>query len=162
MSGTGETTANFAGEEREFCIRLGEIRRIQTKCGNVGIGEIARRLSKAVSLLRLVGPTVTLVEALSAGIEIYADDVRETLLQGLIGQGMASNDATNIVRSEIDDRGFRGLLDNAGTALIVLLGSQQTPEAEDPPGEPKAGTAPATRKSRSTSRSSTASAPPSA
>jgi len=162
MSGTGETTANFAGEEREFCIRLGEIRRIQAKCGNVGIGEIARRLSKAVSLIRLVdGKSVSLVDVLSAGVEIHADDVREVLYQGLIGADMPSGDATALVRTEIDDRGFRGLLDNAGTALVVLLGSQQTPEAEEEePGEPTAGTAPATRKSRSTSKNSTASAKP--
>jgi hypothetical protein len=151
MSGTGETTADFAGEAREFRIWLGEIRRVQAKCGDVGIGEIVRRLAKAVSLLGLVGPGVSLTEALAAGIEIHADDVREVLYQGLIG-----------VRSEIDERGFRGLLDNVATAYKVLVGTQLSPEAEDPPGEPTAAATPATPKRRSTSRKSTASGPPSA
>lgn len=159
MSGTGETTADFAGEARDFCIRLGEIRRIQSKCGAVGIGEIARRLAKASSLIRLVGDSVSLTEALAAGIEIHADDVREVLYQGLLGAKMSSGAATTILRSEIDDRGFRGLLDNVATAYLVLLGANQVPEAEeDPPGETNAGPAPATRKRRSTSRNSMASA----
>jgi hypothetical protein len=162
MSGTGETTADFAGEAREFRIWLGEIRRVQAKCGDVGIGEIVRRLAKAVSLLGLVGPGVSLTEALAAGIEIHADDVREVLYQGLIGAGMASGEATRLVRSEIDERGFRGLLDNVATAYKVLVGTQLSPEAEDPPGEPTAAATPATPKRRSTSRKSTASGPPSA
>lgn len=154
MSGTGEVAADFAGEERAFRIRLGEIRRIEAKCGT-GIGEVLRRLSRCVYATARIGG----IEALASGVEIHADDVRETLYQGLVGGGMASAVATKLVMMELDERGVRGLLDNAGTALAVLWGSQETP-----PGEPMAGTgeSPATPPSPSTSPTSTDSAPPSA
>lgn len=156
MSGTGEVREGFAGEERLFRIRLGEIRRIEAKCGNVGIGEVVRRLSKAVFLLDKVGG----VEAFAHGLEIRADDVFETIFQGLKGGGMADREATDLVRREIDDRGWSGLLDHVGLALQVLTGTQATPEGDDQ-GEPKAEATPATPKRRSTSKSSTASGRPS-
>jgi hypothetical protein len=138
MSGTGEVLADFAGEERAFRIRLGEIRRIQTKCGDVGIGEVLRRLSKCVYLMSKVGG----IEALAAGVDIHADDVRTPIYEGLVGAGLSSAEATALVRTAIDDRGVRGLLDNASVALTVLWGSQETP-----PGEPTAGESPATPQS---------------
>jgi hypothetical protein len=148
MSGTGEGRTDFAGEERLYRIRLGEIRRIEHKCGDVGIGEVLRRLSRCV----YVTSELKGVQALAAGLEIHADDVREPILQGLAGGGMSLADATALVRSEIDDRGVRGLLDNAGVALAMLWGSQETP-----PGELRAGESPATPPSPSTSSTSTGS-----
>lgn len=145
MSGTGEVSTDFAGEERAFRIRLGEIRKIEAKCG-VGIGEVSRRLARAAFVTSKLGG----LEALAAGVEFHADDVREVLYQGLVGGGMGSGAATALVRGEIDDRGMRGLLDNAPVALIVLLGSQ-----ESPPGEPRAGESPATSQTPSTSPAST-------
>jgi hypothetical protein len=137
MSGTGETSLDFAGEERVFRIRLGEIRRIEDKC-KAGIGEVVRRLARAVYVLDKFGG----IEALAAGVEIRADDVCEVIYQGLLGGGMASAEATKLRRREIDDRGLRGLLDNAPTALEALWGSQQVPEDDELPGEPRAGAAP--------------------
>lgn len=143
MSGTGESSADFAGEERTFRIRLGEIRRIEDRCG-AGIGEVLRRLSRAVLVLSKVKG----LEALAAGIEIRADDVREAIYQGLIGAGMSASEATNLVRREIDERGVPGLLDNVTPALEALWGSQKTPSQKTPesadPGEPQAGASPAT------------------
>lgn len=147
MSGTGETATDFAGEERAFRIRLGEIRRIEAKCG-AGIGEVLRRLARAVYVVQKLSG----LEALAAGVEIHADDVREPIYQGLIGAGMPSGEAAALVRQEIDDRAVRGLLDNASTALAVLWGSQETP-----PGERSAGPKDPTPPSPSTSRSSTGS-----
>lgn len=134
MSGTGERVADFAGEERIFRLRLGEIRRIEDKC-QAGVGEVLRRLCRAVMLLDQLGG----IEAVSAGLEIRADDVRETLLQGLTGGGMPAPEAARLVRREIDDRGFPGIRDYIHTAALVLWGSQETP-----PGEPAAGESPAT------------------
>lgn len=158
MSGTGEVSTDFAGEERAFRIRLGEIRKIEAKCGagdgqRTGIGEVCRRLAKAAYVLansRRSDGSLDLVLALASGTEFHADDVREVLYQGLVGADMPSAAATALIRAEIDDRGMRGLLDNAATALIVLMGSQ-----ESPPGEPQAGESPATPPSPSTSPSST-------
>lgn len=160
MSGTGEVTADFAGEARTFRIQLGEIRHIEAKCGT-GIGEVLRRLSRAV----LVTAKLNGIDALAAGLDIHADDVRETIYRGLRGGGMADAQATGLVRREIDEGGLRNLVDHVPTALKVLWGSQEAPETDapedDPSGEPRAGESPATPKSASTSESSTESAPPS-
>lgn len=144
MSGTGESVADFAGEERAFRVRLGEIRRIEAKCGT-GVGEVGRRLSHALLIVRQIG-SGSMVEALSAGLDIHADDVREVIYQGLLGGGMPSGDATTLVRREIDDRGLRGLLDNVGVALLALVGANETPEGSTV-GEPQAGDSPATPES---------------
>jgi hypothetical protein len=138
MSGTGETREDFAGEERAFRIRLGEIRRIEDKC-KVGVGEVGRRLSVAF-YIKYKRPEASIVELLGHGIQIYADDVREVIYQGLVGGGMSSGEATKLVRMEIDDRGMLGLIDNVGVALVALAGARSIPEGGEPAGEPKAGT----------------------
>lgn len=149
MSGTGETREDFAGEERTFRIRLGEIRRIEAKCAT-RIGLVAQRLAKAALAINSAGGNY--VGALAAGIEIGAEDVRETLYQGLLGGGMSSPDATNLVRSEIDDRGLRGLTDNVGVALMVLVATSEAPKL---PGERKAKPRTAKAKASPTSPQST-------
>lgn len=152
MSGTGESSTDFAGEERGFRIRLGEIRRIEDKC-DTGIGEVLRRLARAVLVLsKLEG-----IEALAAGIDIHADDVREPIYQGLMAAGMVSHEATKLLRIEIDDRGVQGLLDNVSTALEVCWAAKKTPEPVQP-GERQAGESPATPRKRPTSKPSTGSA----
>lgn len=157
-AGTGEVSAPLGGEERPFRIRLGEIRRIEAKCG-VGVGEVCRRLARATYLLSKIQG----IEALASGLEIHADDVRETLYQGLVGAGMATGPAFKLVTDEIDNRGWRGLIENLDTALLVLMGSQESPEeAPDASGEPQAGPVETpTPPSPPTSDASTASAPPS-
>lgn len=146
MSGTGDVTAEFAGEARDFRIRLGELRRIEAKCGDA-IGDVLRRLARCA----LVVSKVEGIEAYALGVEVRADDVREVIYQGLVGRGMPSGDATRLIATEIDDRGLKGILDNAVVALRVLTGTQETP-----PGEPPAGESPATPASASTSSASTA------
>jgi hypothetical protein len=153
MSGTGETTADFAGEAREFRICLGEIRRIEAKC-NAPIGEVAQRLARAVVVLK-AGGSLSVAEMLAAGIAIYADDVREPLYQGLIGKDMPSGEATKLLKTEIDDRGFKGLMDNAAVALLVLTATQEAPPREADLGEQKAGQNPP---NASTSQNSSGSA----
>jgi hypothetical protein len=152
MSGSGEVSADFAGEERAFRLRLGELRKIETRC-ETGIGEVCRRLARAV-YVQNAAKGGDMLSALATGVEIHADDVRAPIYEGLVGAGMPSPEASKIVAAEIDHRGMRGLLDNAAVALLVLIGSQETP-----PGEPQAGESPATPPSPSTSDSSTASAP---
>jgi hypothetical protein len=163
MSGTGEATADFAGEARDFRIRLGQIRRIEEKCGGVGIGEVCRRLARASYMLTRATDAdgkLDLLAALASGVEIHAEDVRSPIYEGLVGFGMSTAEATKLVRHEIDDRGVRGLLENAAVALVVLLGSQEAPKEDL--GEPQAGDHPATPASEPTSDTSTASDKPSA
>ena len=139
MSGTGESREDFAGEERAFRIRLGEIRRIEAKC-ECGIGLVLGRLSRAMLLMKELGGA----QAFASGIDLRADDVRTTLYEGLVGAGMSGPDATKLVRAEIDDRGLRGVIEHVGTAMAVLWGSQQTPSEGGGEGEPRAGESPAT------------------
>lgn len=155
-AGTGEVRVSFAGEERAFRIRWGEIRRIEQKCED-GIGEVLRRLSRAVMVLSQMQG----VEALAAGLDIHAQDVREVIYQGLTGGGMPGGKADLLLRMEIDERGIVGLIDNVSTALAVLWGSQSSPEVDEP-GEREAGAKTSTPASASTSPPSSASARPSA
>jgi hypothetical protein len=137
MSGTGEARLDFAGEERLFRIRLGEIRRIEEKCKD-GIGEVLRRLAQCILVIDQLGG----LQALAAGIAIRADDVRTIIYEGLVGGGMPSGEATKLVRREIDDRGVKGLMDNAGVAFGALYGASEAPEEGDAPGEPEAAETP--------------------
>lgn len=137
MSGTGESRQDFAGEERVFRIRLGEIRRIEDKCG-CGIGLVLGRLSRAVLLVNQIAG----LQAFAAGLDIRADDVRTTLYEGLVGAGTPSPEATKIVREEIDERGVRGIVDNVAVALAVLWASQEAPADEAASGEGEAAETP--------------------
>lgn len=156
MSGTGEAREDFAGEERAFRIRLGEIRRIEGKCG-ARIGEVAHRLAKATLAIGAAGGKY--VDALALGLDIAADDVREPIYQGLMGGGLTSNEATALVRSAIDDRGLRGIMDNVSIALAVLVATSEVPK--DAAGEGKAGSNLEPKAAPSTSPNSTEPASPS-
>lgn len=164
MSGTGEVRADFAGEERLFRIRLGEIRRIEAKCGGpeqpVAIFEVVRRLSRAVYLIANADGDV--MKALAIGIDVRADDVHEVLYQGLLGGNMAAPEAAKLLKAEVGDRGLRGILDNVGVALEVLWGSQETPPGEPTAGTPQTETGDAAPPNPSTSPTSTGPEPPSA
>ena len=133
---------DFGGEERTFLVRIGELRKIQTAC-NAGPGEIAQRLARCVQTVREF-PQATIYDQVLIGMgSLYVDDVREPILQGLIAGGMTSADATKLVRQEIDERGFRGLMENAALALaLVIAGVSMPAEEADAPGEFQAGTAP--------------------
>lgn len=154
--GTGETRVSFAGQERAFRIRWGEIRRIEDKC-DTGIGEVLRRLSQAVLVLSQTEG----LAALASGLDIHAQDVRETIYQGLVGGGMPSGKADMLLRMEIDERGIVGLIDNISVALGVLWGATSAPEADEP-GERAAGATSTTPASEPTSKHSSASDRPSA
>jgi len=156
MSGTGETREDFAGEERTFRIRLGEIRRIEAKCGS-RVGDVAQRLAKAALAIRAAGGNY--VAALAEGLPIGAEDVREVLYQGLLGGGMTAPEVTNLVRVEVDDRGLRGITDNVGVALMVLVATSEAPKLA---GESKAKARKTASKVPSTSPRSTQPASPSA
>jgi hypothetical protein len=147
MSGTGEARADFAGEERSFRIRLGEIRRIEERCKSK-IGPVCQRLAVAVHAMAKAenkDGSLNLGLALALGIEIGSEDVRAVIHEGLTGFGMKPGEATALVRREIDDRGLRGLLENVPAALQVMVGSQETPAGEgedEPPGEPQPAATP--------------------
>jgi hypothetical protein len=141
MSGTGEARTYFAGEKRLFVIRLGEQGRIEKACG-AGLGEVLRRVARCVMLL--ANHKNNPVAALAAGIEIHAADVTAVLVEGLRGAGMPEQEARRLVDAEVGDRGVRGQIEHASTALTVLWGTGEVP-AE---GKRKAGARGATPASR--------------
>lgn len=109
-------TLPWGGEERVFQLRIGELRALQAKC-DAGPEEIAARLAPTVTAL---DNEVGFGDAVRLGLtgRWRIDDVRETLLQGLIGGGMAPQDATVLVLTYVDGRPLR---ENAAPAYLVLM-----------------------------------------
>ena len=156
MPGSGFVEQDFGGEPRRFLVRIGQLRKIEGACGT-GCGEVARRLSRCVSLMAAAPEKATILDMVGLGLGDWrVDDVREPIFQGLIGGGMNPNEAGALVREWIDDRGFKGLVENTGLALVLIATGVSEPE-DDKLGEPLPGVAsPATA---SPSASSMASEP---
>lgn len=128
----------FGGEERPFRCLHAELRKIQANC-DAGPSEIARRLAQCVRVQRQY-PKASILEQAVLGLGDWRiEDVREPILQGLIGGGMTAGDAFKLVRSNIDERGMRGLVEHAELALTVMLTGAQLPEDYPAPGETRAG-----------------------
>jgi hypothetical protein len=154
-AGTGQITEDFGGEPRPFCVRIGELRKIQDRCG-AGPAQIAERLARCVTTYT-TNPAATPLQLVTLGLGDWrVDDIREPIFQGLIGGGMNPNVAGKLVREWVDDRGFRGLVENAGLALTLVVAGVEAPAGE---GEPPAGEK---EPASSTSEPSTEAAPPSA
>lgn len=81
MSRAAEVTLLFGGEDRLFRLPLGRLRALQEKT-DAGPMELLKRFT--VGNWRI-------------------DDVREPILQGLIGGGMNQHEATKLVQSYFDD-----------------------------------------------------------
>ncbi len=151
MSRTAETVLPFGTEERKFRLGLGELRAVQEKC-DAGPGEIAQRLAPIVRAVRAKLP---LADILLGGMmgSWRVDDVREPILQGLIGGGMTPTEAGVLVRREFDARPLA--LEHFGLAFAILTEAYMPPEDEPPiagAGEPKAEAKPRrSRRARSTS-----------
>jgi hypothetical protein len=85
----------FAGEDRKFDLSpVGVWRAVETKCG-VGMGKVFGRLWTCMASGIDGRPN-------PAGFEFSGDDIREVLLQGLKGGGMADADATKLIRANFD------------------------------------------------------------
>lgn len=93
-----EIEAEFGGEVRRFSMSIGGLRKVQEKCG--------------------AGPLVVL-DRIGAGAWLV-DDIREPIFQGRIAAGLSPNEAAKEVREWIDERGLKGLMENASLAIRVL------------------------------------------
>jgi hypothetical protein len=132
-------TAEFGGEERRFLVLLGELRKVEEKCKRSS-AEILHSLARCVQVQKAY-PNASLLEQSAIGFgDLRIDDVREPILQGLIGGGLSPNDAGKLVRTWIDERGFQGLVENAWVAWMVLALGWARPEEIDAPGESQAET----------------------
>lgn len=103
MSRSAEVTLPFGGEDRVFRLALGRLRALQERCD--------------------AGPQ-TLLQRLMDG-SWRVDDVRETILQGLIGGGMAQHEATNLLGRYFDDLPMTQFVATAsGVLLAALVGTE--------------------------------------
>jgi len=137
----------FGSEEQAFRLRVGEWRDVEKAC-DAGLGEIAARLAPLASLVELGGTAAVggAMAAIAAGGlgRARLDDVRATLMHGLIGGGRTSTEAGALVRLVFDEAIAAGkgpLLQYAPLALAIILqaimGLPDEAEA-DPPGEAEA------------------------
>lgn len=129
-------TEDFGGEPQQFRVLIPELQAIQKKCG-VGPATVAYRLAHA-AMVRRRNPKATTLELMAQNLgDFTVDDVREPVLQGLLGGGMNPNVAGKLVRTWIDDRGFKGLVENIDLALMCISIGFEEPESL---GETQAGT----------------------
>lgn len=116
MSRSAEVTLAFAGEDRQFRLPIGRLRALQEKtdCGPMEL------LSRYVSGTWRV------------------DDLREAILQGLIGGGLSQSDATRLVQTNFDDLPLKEFI---GIAQAIV-GSAVVGAPDERLGETEAGEVP--------------------
>lgn len=128
MSRGAEVTLPFGGEDRLFRMPLGRMRAVQEKC-DAGPPEL---------LTRYVGKTWRV------------DDVREPILQGLIGAGLAPHEAQKLVETAMDGLPMIPFVPIAQAVVMAFLIGVDDEE----PGEREAGEAAAKSHSREASSAS--------
>lgn len=119
MSRAARVTLDFAGEARDFALPIGRLRALQEKvdCGPM---ELLRRY---------------------LADEWRVDDLREVLLQGLIGGGMDSPAATTLLRQDFDDLPLKPFVMLCqAVVMAAVVGVEDEPlgesEGEAPPSSP--------------------------
>lgn len=128
--------ADFAGEERTFRLSIGPLRALQEKTD--------------------CGP-MELLQRFAAGTW-RVDDLRETILQGLVGGGMPSPEASRLIRFNFDDLPLQPFVILAqGIVMAALVGAEDE-DLGEPEGEELKSPSP---EAKSGSARSTASPPPS-
>ena len=134
----------WGDQDHTFRLGLAEWRKIQERC-DAGPGEIYRRL---VGVAMAIEQGLTLKAAAAMGMmgDWRIDDVREVILQGLVGGGASPLQAGALVRDRVDDsRDFKAHLALAYAIVAAALGDvedeplgEQTGEGADPPRSPEA------------------------
>jgi hypothetical protein len=130
----------FGRDERSFRLRVPEWRAVEKAC-DAGLGEIAARIAPLVGLIEGGSQAMPggLLAAIAAGGlgRARLDDVREPILQGLIGGGMSSTEAGALVRHVFDEAASQSkapMMLFAGLAFDVLAQALIGLE-DEPPGD---------------------------
>lgn len=135
MSRAAEVTLAWGGEDRLFRLPIGRIRALQDRT-DAGPPELLRRY--VTQTWRI-------------------DDVREAILQGLIGGGLDNQAATKAVQAYFDDTPIEPhVLTAQAIVAACIVGVEEEPLGEPQAGGPKPGRS---RKAKSGSPASTAPAP---
>jgi hypothetical protein len=114
VSRTAKVTADFGGEEHDFCLRWGELIELQEKCD--------------------VGPGVVLMRIVAN--QWRMEDIPAVIRLGLIGGGMEPATASRLVRRNIEERpqdigGENGL----GILAVKILSAALHGVPDEPPGK---------------------------
>jgi hypothetical protein len=130
MSTASALSLLWGDEEHVFDLGIDQWRRIDQRCG-IGPGEVYQRLYLVAMALE---KGLSLGQAAAAGMIGHwrIDDMREVILQGLIGGGRTELEAADLVRRRVDaGRDFRRNL-----ALAYAIVKHGLADFEDaPPGE---------------------------
>lgn len=114
MSRTARVTAEFGGEQYEFCLRWGELMELQEKT-DAGPGMV---------LMRLVAN------------QWRMEDVPAVIRLGLIGGGMDPTAAGRLVRSYVEGRPQDiGGEDGLGILAVKILSAALHGAPDEPPGK---------------------------
>lgn len=146
MSRHGDIALAFGPEERTFRLGIDQLRAVQERC-DAGPFEILQRLAP---LVRGIQARLTFPQMLEANLlgTWRIDDIREVLLQGLIGGGESPTMAGVIVRAEFDAKASWSF---APLAFLIIQAALAQVEDEPLPGEPKAAKPTPRRRSRKAS-----------
>lgn len=162
VSRFGEIRLDWGGEpDRLFRLKIGQIGRLQEKL-NAGPTGIAMRCHVTYAALAFQAQK-DWVGLSSLDLTKIAEKthIRETLLQGLLGAGMALPEAEKLIREYVDER---PLAENLIPCIEVCNASVYGVEDEKPMGEPEAAAAAnqsfRTENSALAKAASTPSAPP--
>ncbi len=145
----------FGVSERSFRLNGASWRDLE-KALDSGLGEIAARLAPLVNLKATGAKAYPggVMQAIALGQMGAArlDDVRESLLQGLIGaKELSTTEAGALVSAVFDEaieRGGSPMMDWCDLAFTIVTGAIVGLADEPPPGEQKAAKPPARRRSR--------------
>lgn len=125
-------TLPWGDRDRTFRLRIGEWRKVEAKTG-AGPEEIAARLAPTVTAL---DNGVSLLSAAAMGVigKWRVDDVREVILQGLLGgdETLGPVTAAKLVQDWVDERPLRENVLVAFTIVMASIGGVPS----EPPGEP--------------------------
>jgi hypothetical protein len=114
MSRSAEVMLAFAGEDRLFRLPIGRLRAIQEKCD--------------------AGPMELMARYISGKWRV--DDLREPILQGLVGGGLTQGEATRLVQSNFDDLPLQEFVGFAQAIVAAaVVGAPDESLGEDEAGE---------------------------
>lgn len=113
MSRAAEVRLDFAGEERLFRLGIGQLRALDEAC-DCGPMELLTRFSSGSWRIR---------------------DLRETILQGLKGGGMADGEATKLIRTTIDEGPLQQYVPVAYAVTLAAVVGVEGDDLGEPEGE---------------------------
>lgn len=155
MSRSGEIRLEFAGEERTFRLAIKHWEKVQEKC-DAGPAELLSRLAPPF-YARQRGLSADQIVGMGLLGTWRIHDVREVILQGLLGGNMALPEATQLVKEWVEER---PLIESAAIAYQIVYASYAGVEDEKAAGESQGpGAAPQTSPEESSGSEKTASTP---